>query len=429
MTSFQAARGIIVYSIGRICGVSISLSRPVLCVILSAVFVGIECAASDVVAAQSQRSKLSNSVREALIEFHADGWLTDNDGNLLQISMQDLRDSTIASVVKRFPKLKSVLLNSEHGLSPEGIKYLEQLPQLEEIGLNLTERTEELTDALSQLTNLRILGFSVDNFGADDFVNLSKLRNVEVLRFVWRDADDAMIANLISRFPQLNELELAGPAVRNQALAEVGRHIRIKKLTLTSCSELTGKDMSHICGLPKLLVLDLSSGITKRNYDELLAQVGRATTLRELHISINHTDVGMKHLASLVNLEVYDDYSTSITDSALDVFSAMPKLRKLALHSPKISGEGLVHLKNLDQLEWVSLKHTGLRPEFVGHLARLKSLAILDVSWSPMDKDNNYASLCKLKELPLKLISILSTDEGAQELQKVFPNCKIDNLE
>ena len=75
---------------------------------------------------------------------------------------------------------------------------------------------------------------------------------------------------------------------------------------------------------------------------------------------------------------------------------------KAVINEPKITDEGLVHLKALTGLQTLNLSHTKVTDNGLVHLKGLTNLRSLN------------------------LINTKVTDEGVENLQKELPNCKIE---
>ena len=74
--------------------------------------------------------------------------------------------------------------------------------------------------------------------------------------------------------------------------------------------------------------------------DAALAQVGAMRHLTRLHLQRTAiTDAGIAHLAGLAELESLNLYGTAVTDAALETLKRLPKLRQLYLWQSKVTPE------------------------------------------------------------------------------------------
>jgi MYXO-CTERM domain-containing protein len=70
------------------------------------------------------------------------------------------------------------------------------------------------------------------------------------------------------------------------------------------------------------------------------------------------TDVELKDLAELKNVQLLDLSHTPVTDAGLKDLAGLENLQSLDLSSTNITDAGLMHLKRLKKLWWLSLRNT-----------------------------------------------------------------------
>lgn len=93
--------------------------------------------------------------------------------------------------------------------------------------------------------------------------------------------------------------------------------------------------------------------------DEWLARVAGLTTLTNLDVA--NCDVrgpGLKHVATLKNLERLNVTLTPVTDAWLKPLGALAKLRVVSFASAKCTGEGFAHLGNWQAVENLNFHYT-----------------------------------------------------------------------
>jgi len=110
-----------------------------------------------------------------------------------------------------------------------------------------------------------------------------------------------------------------------------------------------------------------------------LAHLSILTSLGRLHLILKTgiTDAGLVHLKNLRNLQDVCLCGANITDAGLGNLKGLKGLQVLDISGTKITDAGLIHLQDLPKLEWIELSHTQV------------------------------------------------TDEGVRKLQEALPNCKI----
>jgi Leucine-rich repeat (LRR) protein len=142
------------------------------------------------------------------------------------------------------------------------------------------------------------------------------------------------------------------------------------------------------------------------------------TQLTALNLSHNRlSDVGMKSLAGLTNLQSLDvdDLLTSnmrITDEGIKQLPQLKELRELSLAGLKISGKNLAfpHLQSLD------LSGDLVTDAALDNIVQCREMRHLGLSWTRIS-DAGLKRVASLKELrSLSLTSKLITDDGIAHL-------------
>ena len=108
-------------------------------------------------------------------------------------------------------------------------------------------------------------------------------------------------------------------------------------------SHVTDAALSHLAGLTKLRVLDLSwTEVTSAG----LAHLKRLTKLQSLNLtSTKITDAGLVRLAALPALESLNLTGTQVTDAGLEYLKDLPKLRSLNLSTTNVTNAGTKELR------------------------------------------------------------------------------------
>lgn len=130
------------------------------------------------------------------------------------------------------------------------------------------------------------------------------------------------------------------------------------------------------------------------------------------------TDKQLEALAAFKGLEELDlGDNRQITDDGLVQLKDMDQLTKLRLANLSITGEGLVHISGLGQLEHINLALCNLlRDEGLSHLSGLTNLKHLDLASTGVT-DDGVLSLKLLTQLEwLNLQNVPLTDTGLAAL-------------
>ena len=114
--------------------------------------------------------------------------------------------------------------------------------------------------------------------------------------------------------------------------------------------------------------------------DDWLARVAGLTTLTNLDVA--NCDVrgpGMKHVATLKNLERLNVTLTPLTDAFLKPLGVLTKLRVVSFASAKCTGEGFAHLGAWQAVENLNFHYTPVNDAGLKEIARLKNLERLEI--------------------------------------------------
>ena len=99
------------------------------------------------------------------------------------------------------------------------------------------------------------------------------------------------------------------------------------------------------------------------------------------------TDEGLVHLKEIENLIWLNLANTKITDAGLKHLSGLTGLTKLHLEKTQVGDAGLAHLKGLDKLEYLNLYGTQVSDAGLDHLKALSSLKKLYLWQSKVTKE------------------------------------------
>jgi len=150
----------------------------------------------------------------------------------------DLRNcgGSIIPVLKQFPKLRRLYLNSYAGgmISDEDFAHIEELPNLEAFRFGNGTLTNEKAGHLKSLTMLRVLSLWSNQVGGIDDAGLSALQNMD----------------------KLESLSFARTPIQGPGLEYIGRLTNLDYLNLWMC-KIEGESLRYITGLKKLRYIDL----------------------------------------------------------------------------------------------------------------------------------------------------------------------------
>jgi acetyl esterase/lipase len=205
-----------------------------------------------------------------------------------------------------------------------------------------------------------------------------------------RHARSRVLLDEIKRLHGKATVEVAAPdwlrsVTGDEALEVFGRIVEI---------DLNERTDGHKAPEPKPL--------SERVTDDWLEHVAGQEDLRRLEISGTAvTSAGLVHLKDLKNLEWLNVCLTAVDDEGLKHLAGLTKMRRLVVCSSKITGSGFAHLQGMKQLESINLHSSpagdaGL--EAIGKLTNLRRLEIVHTNVTDAGL-KHLAGLVNLREL------------------------------
>jgi sugar lactone lactonase YvrE len=142
--------------------------------------------------------------------------------------------------------------------------------------------------------------------------------------------------------------------------------------------------------------------LTGRVTDDWLKQLDGQDLLRRLEVSGTAvTSAGLVHLKDLKNLEILNVCLTAVDDRGFEHLATLTKMRRMVVCSSRITGSGFRHLQGMTQLESINLHSSpasdaGL--EAIGKLTRLRRLEIVHTNVTDTGL-KHLAGLTNLRQL------------------------------
>lgn len=184
------------------------------------------------------------------------------------------------------------------------------------------------------------------------------------------------------------------------------------------------KDAAKLpAGAFQISTLDLSN-LGRKVTDADLARFAGLRELKNLYLhgAPEVTDAGLAHLAQSPALEALVIGSTKVTGTGL---VHTKNLLQLQMYGTPVSEAGLKRLAELTKLTHLNLNLTKVTDAQVAHLKSPTNLGHLDLSGTPLSDTGleHLTGLSKLKFLYLKNVEV--TNAGVQKLAAALPNCTI----
>jgi Leucine-rich repeat (LRR) protein len=392
--------------------------------------------------------------------------------NLEDLELLDIQETRVTEAalvhLRNLPRLR--MLKQTIVLSDEGIELLARFRHRPVTSVHAYEITAQgmwALTALGRLEDLTIADSEIAPEAAAYFKYLGNLKHLSVLRTNWTDealANLATLPRLESVYgaaecsdvsfrafarawgKRFTELMINGEYVNGHA-SKVHVSLRIGK----SDTDLDG--LRHFENLTKLNLAGEHYG------DEALAHVAPLPRLEHLTLNTAISDQGIKHLATiktlkwlcvvnpqcgsarshlfsfspggldplkeLTNLENLTLSCVALTDEHLGFLESMGKLKHLDLGYNSIVGPGLVHLAGCPQLEELSMNYcSGLDDGamvYVAKLERLREVALRDTKVGDAGAERLHGHR-RLETVIVRGSRV--TPEGRQALQASLPNVR-----
>lgn len=291
---------------------------------------------------------------------------------LEELQIGDGRSITDAGVARlcNARRLRAISMDF-HGDIGRGPGYLKGLPDLEELGLNISELADADLEQLSGMVGLKFLGLDGKRI---------------------TDAGLAHLENLVN----LEAFFLTGGQVTGEGLVHLERMSHLKSVAL---DETKVKSLEHLATLPNLAFISLRG----TSIDD--AGVATLASFPKLDaLSLAKTQIGdaeLSRIASMTTLTLLHVSETNVTDAGLVKLQGLPRLRNLRLDGTGVTDAGMSHLAKCPELAMLSLRNTRITDAGLGPLSALK----------------------KCEHLFLQKTSV--TPAGVQRLQSQFPRLQI----
>ncbi|MBN1796936.1 MAG: peptidylprolyl isomerase [Spirochaetales bacterium] len=194
----------------------------------------------------------------------------------------------------------------------------------------------------------------------------------------------------------------------------------LKNFTHLSLYDINTDDsFANIKYLRNLLYLSLeNANLKNKDLEHVKDLTGlKLLSLKEVY-DINSD--GIKHLKDLINLEYLDVSNTDLTNEGLQYFASMKKLKYLDLRDTHVSGIGLKHIKDLKELRYLDLSETRVSNAGLEYVSNLTDLETLVLILCKNFNDNGIKHLARLKKLKYLYLDYNDvTDNGMTFLKEL----------
>lgn len=351
--------------------------------------------------------------------------------NLNQLEVLDLYTTNVTDAgIPHLVQLKSLRklnlrkhpYSKKEPITEKAAPYLAQIPTLEYLDLEPLAVTDYALSELSKLPNLKILyayygksGKSITNIGLQ---HLSKIKSLEFLMINTKDVTDEGIVSL-TKLTNLQELKLTFcPKFTDKGLLKIANMKNLKKLSMTFATYDNPKQTyATISGLACLNALTnlKSLVLTGVIQDGSGLNLSNLKNLESLHITCKVTSMQKRGVSVFPIYQLFNDQDLACLEN-------LKNLRSLSLSgSDSITDKGLMHLKNLTNLEYLTLSEASLTDEGLAYLKNMKKLNYLSIGGSFTEYGlQNLKELKALESLYLHPDSAIP-NRAVKELKNSLP--------
>lgn len=218
------------------------------------------------------------------------------------------------------------------------------------------------------------------------------------------------------RADDLQVLTFRGTDLDEEALECLGHLTSLEVLMLFDC-QVSDRGLRHIAGLSSLRELNLRSSSVS---DEGAAHLSKLPSLSALFLSHSKvTEKGVGHLVKMRSLETLELYGNEIGDAGVERLRELKSLRRLGIGSDHyLSDDGLRHLTDLENLEWLDLSNTSIGDQALARLKNLPRLQYLRLTDTNVS-DGGLAHLRDFRSLQDLLLPAGISDRGLEHVSKV----------
>lgn len=247
------------------------------------------------------------------------------------------------------------------------------------------------------LRELRLLTGELTSEVERDMVRL--LPNIA--RAATQHAEDKLLLAEIKRLGGTATIEVSAPAWLRESCGDESLLVfgRITEIELNERSD------GHKDPVPKKL--------TERVTDDWLKRLKGQDQLRRLEVSGTAvTSAGLVHFKDLKNLEVLNVCLTAVDDRGLEHLAGLTKMKRMVVCSSQITGSGFKHLDGMKQIESINLHSSPASDAGLEAIGKLPSLRRLEIVHTNVT-DAGLKHLARLTNLrQLHIASHDSTESG-----------------
>jgi Leucine-rich repeat (LRR) protein len=277
----------------------------------------------------------------------------------LAITNSAINDSTVQMIVKSFPNLIELDLSSNTNMTNGVVKILSELTKLQRLTLVQNQVNDIGAQRLAKLQDLRSLdlrgNMEAGNMALDVVADLPKLT---AFKHRSTAVDDIGLESL-SRNQTIESLLLQDFVITDQSGPHLAKLGKLAQLEVFRCQGFGSEGVLALkgMGLNRLTLRDLP------NVDDRAMEV--FTDLPKLKRLFLHEltsvgDSGLKNLSALTSLELLDVWTVpQLKDATIEIIAQLPQLKELSIRATGVTDQSIDLLLSMKGLQSLTFKENG----------------------------------------------------------------------
>jgi beta-lactamase regulating signal transducer with metallopeptidase domain len=309
--------------------------------------------------------------------------------------------------ISHLPNLERLGLYGNEKITDSALGYLKRLPHLRVLDIGGISGVSRLTDAgMGHVAACKTLEYLrlPSSIGAEGMQHVAAL---DKLKYLWTSTSSNSAMNddglaLIATLPNLEDLHVGGGTISDAGVAHLAKSPKLRKLNIMSDSRaITNEGLRHIASIQGLEHLSLcfslrdpvitTKGINElnrlKNLDflkffkcqkDVPLNLGGLTKLKKMMVGIKDmSDEDLACFSTLTQLKWLQGIS-GVGDEGMRHLASLTNLDRLSIHkSPRLTDQGLQYLTGMQEMEVLYLDGISFDGSGVAHLAQLQGLRTL----------------------------------------------------
>lgn len=281
--------------------------------------------------------------------------------NLKSLSLTNtvLDDTGVEAIVKAYPDLVELDLSSNSNMSSGVLKSISELTKLQQLSLLQNRLNDISTLRLNKLQDLKVLDLR-GNMEAGDMTMdvLGDLPKLKALKHRSTAVTDYGM-ELLSRNQTLENMLIQDFGITDQSGQHLAKLGKLSQLEIFRCQGFADDGVLALkgMGLQRLTLRDLP--VVGDRALEVFTDLPKLKRLY-LHELSSISDSGLKNLEGLKALELLDIWSVpQMSDATLDVIAKLPNLKELSIRSTGVTDAAIEKILAMPKLQSLVFKENG----------------------------------------------------------------------